>query len=339
MVAAAGALTVNNAPTANQNNGYNAQGATSTDRVIATAPTSVSGMAIQWQLSNTGASIITALRIGYDIRRYTAPASANELPGYQLFYSLDNGTSWIGVPALNPTISGVGVQVPNSIGVTTVAPTDFTLSSGWAPAATLLLRWVDDNAVATSPDQIIGLDNVTLLPAALQVGAAPTVSITSPTNGTIFNVGDTISIAANAADTDGTITKVEFYQGATKLGEDTTSPYAFDWSGFTAGNYSLTARATDNDGNLVTSSAVNVTVNVGPGSGTLTRGPYLNMNNQNSIVIRWRSSQSVVGRVRFGDSPTNLTNAVNEAAAATDHVVQLTGLTPYTRYSFSLFFS
>jgi len=336
MVAAAGALTVNNAPTANQNNGYNAQGSTSTDRVIATAPTSVSGMAIQWQLSNTGASIITALRIGYDIRRYTAPASANELPGYQLFYSLDNGTTWTGVPALNPTISGVGVQVPNSVGVTTVAPTDFTLSSGWAPAGTLLLRWVDDNAVATSPDQIIGLDNVTLLPAAIQVGAAPSISITSPTNGTIFNVGDTISIAANAADTDGSITKVEFYQGATKLGEDSISPYAFDWTGFTAGNYSLTARATDNDGNLVTSSAISLTVNVGPGSGTLTRGPYLNLNNQNSIVIRWRSSQSVVGRVRYGDSPTNLTNTVNEATAATDHVVQLTGLTPYTRYYYSI---
>jgi hypothetical protein len=336
MVAAAGALTVNNAPTANQNNGYNAQGSSSTDRVIATAPTSVSGMAIQWQLSNTGASIITALRIGYDIRRYTAPASANELPGYQLFYSLDNGTTWTGVPALNPTLSGVGVQVPNSIGVTTVAPTDFTLSSGWAPAATLLLRWIDDNAVATSPDQVVGLDNVTLLPAAIQVGIAPTISITSPTNGTIFNVGDTISIVANAADTDGSVTKVEFYQGATKLGEDTTSPYAFDWSGFTAGNYSLTARATDNDSNLVTSSAISLTVNVGPGSGTLTRGPYLNLNNQNSIVIRWRSSQSVVGRVRYGDSPTNLTNTVNEAAAATDHVVQLTGLTPYTRYYYSI---
>ncbi len=336
MVAAAGALTVNNAPTANQNNGYNAQGSTSTDREIATAPTSVSGMAIQWQLSNTGASIITALRIGYDIRRYTAPATANELPGYQLFYSLNNGTTWTGVPALNPTISGSGVQVPNSAGVTTVAPTDFTLSSGWAPATTLLLRWVDDNAVATSPDQIIGLDNVTLLPAALQVGAAPTVSITSPTNGTIFNVGDTISIAANAADMDGSITKVEFYQGATKLGEDTTSPYAFDWSGFTAGNYSLTAKATDNDGNLVTSSAVNLTVNVGAGSGTLTRGPYLNMPNDTSIVVRWRTSQAVVGRVRYGTSSAALWLSTDETVARTDHEVRLTGLTPYTRYYYSV---
>ena len=336
MVAAAGALTVNNAPTTNQNNGYNAQGSSSTDREIATAPTSVSGMAIQWQLSNTGASIITALRIGYDIRRYTAPATANELPGYQLFYSLDNGATWTGVPALNPTLSGVGVQVPNSVGVTTVAPTDFTLSSGWAPAATLLLRWVDDNAVATSPDQIIGLDNVTLLPAAIQVGAAPTVSITSPTSGTIFNVGDTISIAANAADTDGSITKVEFYQGATKLGEDTASPYAFDWTGFTAANYSLTARATDNDGNLVTSSTVSLTVNVGAGSGTLTRSPYLNMPNDTSIVVRWRTSQAVIGRVRYGISSAALSLTTDETVARTDHEVRLTGLTPYTRYYYSV---
>ena len=336
MVAAAGALTVNNAPTANQNNGYNAQGASSTDRVIATAPTSVSGMAIQWQVTNTSANIVTALRIGYDTRRYLAVATANELPGYQLFYSLDSGTTWTNVAALNPTISGSGVQVPNTVGVTTVSPTDFTLSSGWAVGAPLQLRWVDDNAVATSPDQIIGLDNVTLTAAAAQVGAAPTVAVTAPTTGSVFFVGDTINLAATAADTDGTITKVEFYNGATKLGEDNSDPYAYAWTGFAAGTYSLTARATDNDNNVVTSSAISVTVNAAPGSGTLTRGPYLNSNTSNSIVVRWRSSQSITGRVMYGTSLGSLTSVANEASAQTDHVVTLTGLQPHTRYYYSI---
>lgn len=53
----------------------------------------------------------------------------------------------------------------------------------------------------------------------------PTVSITSPTNGTVFAAVANITINATASDPDGTITKVEFFQGSTKLGESTTSPY------------------------------------------------------------------------------------------------------------------
>jgi len=76
------------------------------------------------------------------------------------------------VAALNPTLSGpAGVVVPNTVGVTSVPATSVALSSPWNPGSNLLLRWVDDNAVATSPDQIIGLDNVTVAtPAPLQMG-------------------------------------------------------------------------------------------------------------------------------------------------------------------------
>ena len=50
--------------------------------------------------------------------------------------------------------------------------------------------------------------------------------------------------------------KVEFFNGATKLGEDTTAPYSFTWSGVAPGTYTLTARATDNLGGTTTSAAV-----------------------------------------------------------------------------------
>ncbi|WP_025666400.1 Ig-like domain-containing protein, partial [Aquimarina megaterium] len=96
---------------------------------------------------------------------------------------------------------------------------------------------------------------------------SPTVNITAPANNSTFTEGDTILITANAADSDGTITKVEFYNGSTKLGEDTTSPYEYSWSSVSAGNYTLTAKATDNGNASTTSSAVSVSVN---GSGTNT---------------------------------------------------------------------
>ncbi|OYW76022.1 MAG: hypothetical protein B7Z37_10790 [Verrucomicrobia bacterium 12-59-8] len=336
MVAAAGALTANNAPSATNNNGYNAQGASSSDRVLATSPTSVAGVALQWQVTNTGSATVTAVRIGYDTRRYTAATAANELPGYWLFYSLDNGTTWTNVTALNPTLTGTGVQVPNTTGVTTVAPTDFTLSSGWSVGSTLLLRWVDDNAVATSPDQIVGLDNVTLTAAGAQIGAAPTVAITAPSASDAFTAPATVNITASASDSDGTITKVEFYNGATKLGESTTAPFSYAWTSVASGSYSLTARATDNDGNTTISSAVTVTVNSAPGSGTLTRAAYLQQAGPNTMTMRWRSSQSIVGRVKYGASVTTLTNTVDESAAVTDHEVTLTGLSPNTTYFYSV---
>ncbi|MFO1440414.1 MAG: Ig-like domain-containing protein [Verrucomicrobiaceae bacterium] len=319
------------ASTASSNTqGYNfALSTSTTDRALGTSPTSGQFVALQLSVVNGSGSSLTNIRLGYDIRRFTAVATANELPGYVPFYSLDNGVTWNAMPALVQTIS----TVPNTVGVTTIPPTTITLAAPWADGAALLIRWLDDNAVATSPDQIYGLDNVTI---TQPIGQVPTVTLTAPANGTVSFVGDSVTLTADATDSDGSITKVEFYQGGTKLGEDTTAPYAYDWSGFSSGTYSLTARAIDNDGNVTTSSAANLTVNAAPGSGTLTRGPYLNQNNHNSIVIRWRSSQSVVGRVRYGTTAGSLTQVVDEASAQTDHVVQLTGLTPYTRYYYSV---
>jgi hypothetical protein len=54
----------------------------------------------------------------------------------------------------------------------------------------------------------------------------PTISITSPSEGQIFNPGDNITITADAADSDGTVSKVEFYQGYNLLGQDLTAPYS-----------------------------------------------------------------------------------------------------------------
>ena len=98
---------------------------------------------------------------------------------------------------------------------------------------------------------------------------SPTVSISSPTNGATFTAPATITINANAADGDGSVSKVEFFQGATKLGEDLTAPYSFAWTGIAAGNYSITAKATDNLGATTTSTAISVNVgNVSTGNVT-----------------------------------------------------------------------
>jgi hypothetical protein len=99
----------------------------------------------------------------------------------------------------------------------------------------------------------------------------PTVSITSPASGATFNYGETVIIEANASDSDGGISKVAFYKGSTKLGEDTTSPYSYDWSGALPDYYVLTAKAYDNNNASKVSSPVNISVMGGLGAGAILR--------------------------------------------------------------------
>ncbi|MFD2161638.1 Ig-like domain-containing protein [Paradesertivirga mongoliensis] len=93
------------------------------------------------------------------------------------------------------------------------------------------------------------------------VAIAPAVAISSPANNSSLTAPASVTITASANDQDGTISKVEFFSGTTKLGEDLTSPYTYAWSNVTAGSYTITAKATDNSGLSTTSATVNLTIN------------------------------------------------------------------------------
>ena len=88
----------------------------------------------------------------------------------------------------------------------------------------------------------------------------PVISITSPVNGNTFTAPANITINATATDADGAIAKVEFFNGTTKLGEGSTSPYTFAWSNVAAGTYAVKAVATDDRGGQ---STAQLTVAVG----------------------------------------------------------------------------
>jgi hypothetical protein len=90
----------------------------------------------------------------------------------------------------------------------------------------------------------------------------PTVSL-STDRSTAVAPGSFL-LSATALDPDGSVTRVDFYQGETLLGTDTTSPYSWTWTNVPVGTYSLTARATDDDGATATSNAVSVVVSSTP---------------------------------------------------------------------------
>src|SRR5262249_24925630 len=75
----------------------------------------------------------------------------------------------------------------------------------------------------------------------------PSVAITSPGNGASFIAPATITIQAAASDSDGSVTNVQFFDGATSLGNVSSSPFNLSVS-LAVGPHALTAVASDNLG-------------------------------------------------------------------------------------------
>jgi len=87
----------------------------------------------------------------------------------------------------------------------------------------------------------------------------PRIKITSPSAGNIFKEQDTILIKVDASDTDGNITKVEFYSNNIKIGESNAEPWSFIWGDAPLGVILLKATATDNEDAKATSGTISIT--------------------------------------------------------------------------------
>jgi len=118
-----------------------------------------------------------------------------------------------------------------------------------------------DSLIAVATDTLGNkLSSVPVIIFVSPIGnKAPTVKITTPSD-TTFITPTSITINADATDSDGSIYKVDFYAGAVLLGSSTTSPYTFTWSGVLPGNYIISVKATDNGGLITTSLPVNIIV-------------------------------------------------------------------------------
>ena len=125
----------------------------------------------------------------------------------------------------------------------------------------------------------------------------PTVGVNAPAAGV---TGTPVTLTATAADSDGSISQVEFLVGDAVIGTDTVSPYSQSWTPGTTGTFTITARATDNGGATTTSAAATITVTAAP-SGQDTQAPTI----------------ALTAPANFAD---NLTGTVNLAATATDNV-------------------
>ena len=95
--------------------------------------------------------------------------------------------------------------------------------------------------VTKRPNRVWGVTDLLLSAAG---NNPPSVSLDFPMPDDTFAAEQDMILEASASD-DGSIVSVAFFAGNQKLGEDSTAPYSYAWTGVPAGSYSLTAVATD----------------------------------------------------------------------------------------------
>lgn len=118
----------------------------------------------------------------------------------------------------------------------------------------------------------------------------PLVSLQNPTIAVSFTT-NTVGLYADAVDADGTITKVQFYNGTTLLSTKIMAPYTYTWTNVLPGTYTITAKATDSNSATVTSKSKIITiqppVNLPPSiSFNSTASKYVDLNSGSISCVR-----------------------------------------------------
>jgi uncharacterized protein YjbI with pentapeptide repeats len=129
------------------------------------------------------------------------------------------------------------------------------------------------------------------------VNQPPTVSLTSPADNTTVTKGQIVHISADAADSDGSVDRVEFYAGSGRINTDGAAPYGFDWTPPVAGTFDITARAYDFDGGVTTSQSM--TVNVVPPPGNVPPTVMITSPKNNATVY---GASGTIIKANAGDS-------------------------------------
>jgi photosystem II stability/assembly factor-like uncharacterized protein len=207
---------------------------------------------------------------------------------YVRYLSPNNGycniaeMEFCGVSNLSPTVTltapanhALYPTVPATVNLTaTAADADGTITKvefyqgntlvGTSNASPFVYSWINVAAgtyyLSAKAYDNLGATGTSNIDTIIVGNQSPVVTITSPSNNAMFSQPANITINATASDPDGTISKVEFYNGNTLLGTDNNAAYSFVWNGVTAGNYQITAKAYDNSTGVATSSVINVTV-------------------------------------------------------------------------------
>jgi hypothetical protein len=185
--------------------------------------------------------------------------------------------------------------------------------AGWNLSGLVTLQfgdfdgWIDEVVVRSSTISSGGGPNV-----------SPTVTLTSTAAALVAPA--TVTLVPAAVDPDGSVVKVEFFDGTTRLGESTTAPFRFTWTGVFAGTHTVTARATDNRGTWATSTPISVVVTAASGTGTNTAAGATLVTTDTTTHGNWRGVYGAEGYKIIGDAQRIPTYATLSQSGATEYV-------------------
>jgi len=117
----------------------------------------------------------------------------------------------------------------------------------------------------------------------------PSIQITNPTTTGTYYANQNISLEVTASDVGGSVTRVDYYDGAntTPIASSTTAPFTASWNNVPAGAHTIRAIATDNLNVASTAATVQITVLQQPAymkNWSLT-GSNLNNTNTGTVFI------------------------------------------------------
>jgi lysozyme family protein len=196
--------------------------------------------------STTAAANITVTAAVVPVVTLTAPANGASF----------TAPATIALTATATTTQGAITKVEfyngaTLLGTSTTSPYSYSWANVAAGSYAITAKAYGSNGTTTT---------TTAATITVTAAVAPVVTLTAPANGASFTAPATIALTATATTTQGTITKVEFYNGATLLGTSTTSPYSFSWPSVATGSYAVTAKAYGSNGTTNTTPAANITV-------------------------------------------------------------------------------
>lgn len=161
----------------------------------------------------------------------------------------------------------------------------------------------------------------------------PTVSVTAPSSGAVVPVSAGTTFSASAA-SEGTITQVQFYVGATLLATVTSPPYATTWIPSSAGSYTLTAKVTDDEGQVTTSAGVTVSADNPPAAPS---GLSATTTSTSQINLAWTDNSSNETGFKI-ERKTGSGGTYTQVALTSSNVTSYsdTGLTNGTAYYYRI---
>jgi len=260
---------------------------------------------------------------------------------YHIAGSATNGVDYTQIPTSVTLAAG---QIATNISIAPVAEPG---ASRYKTVVLSLRRLRTDDYFIGYPDsaKVFIVYNYTNRP--------PNVKIMSPTNGSVFLSLPNIAISAQAGDSNGWVTSVEFLANGSSVGTASNSTpgpsplaqflnkeehnlafpvpdwplrslFQIIWSNVPSGVYTLTAIATDNAGQQTTSAAVNITVSTNlptPTTKILTppNGAVFLVNTPINILAEAGESGGVINTVEFFGDNSSLGTVTNPSPIAGPH--------------------